>query len=174
MDIKVNVESIDLAEYIGTHYDEDGDRVPAGTLAEVVVHQLVEKFAKSDSYRGLAERVQTIRNDEIRAQLAPVIAEALAKPIQTTNAYGERTGAETTLRELIAAEARRYLSERDNGYNAQKGTRLEIEVRKAVDAAFRAEIAAEVKQAKEAVVTQLGATVAELVATAVREALAKR
>jgi hypothetical protein len=28
MDIKINVESIDLAEHIGTHYDEDGDRVP--------------------------------------------------------------------------------------------------------------------------------------------------
>lgn len=173
MDIKVNVESIDLAEYIGSHYDEDGDRVPAGTLADVIVHQLVEKFAKSDSYRGLAERVQTIRNDEIRAQLAPVIAEALAKPIQTTNGYGERTGGETTLRELIAAEARRYLTERSEGYNAKR-TRLQVAVREAVDAGFRAEIAAEVKQAKEAVVTQLGATVAELVATAVREALAKR
>lgn len=174
MDIKVNVEKIDLSEYIGTHYDEDGDRVPGGTLGDAVVRQLVEQFAKSDSYRGLAERVQTIRNDEIRAQLAPVIAEALAEPIQTTNAYGERTGAETTLRELIAAEARRYLTERDNSYNAQKGTRLQIAVREAVDAAFRAEIAAEVKQAKEAVVTQLGATVAELVSAAVREALAKR
>jgi hypothetical protein len=47
-------------------------------------------------------------------------------------------------------------------------------VREAVDAAFRAEIAAEVKAAKDAVATQLGATVAELVSNAVREALAKR
>jgi hypothetical protein len=173
MDIKVNVESIDLAEHIGTHYDEDGDRVPGGTLADLIVRQLIEQFVKTDTYRGLAGRIREVREDEIRTQLAPVITEALTTPIQSTNAYGERTGSETTLRELIAAEARRYLTERSEGYNA-KGTRLQVAVREAVDAAFRAEIADEVKKAKDAVATQLGATVAELVAGAVREALAKR
>jgi hypothetical protein len=174
MEITVNVDSIDLGDYIDTHLDEDGDRVPGGTLGDAVVRQLVNTFSRSDTYRGLAERVRTIRDEEIRAAIAPAIAEAVSAPIQSTNRYGEKTGEQTTLRELIADEARRYLTQpADNNYRNQ-GTRLQIAVREAVDGAFSEEIAAEVKQARDAVTTQLGTTVAVLVTDAVKQALAKR
>lgn len=175
MQFTVNVDSIDLGDYIDAHLDEDGDRVPAGTLGDAVVRQLVEKFSRSDLYRGLAERVRTIRDEEIRAAVAPAIAEAVSAPIQSTNRYGEKTGEQTTLREVIADEARRYLTERNtDSYARDKGTRLQVAVREAVDAAFREEIAAEVRQARDAVTKQLGTTVALLVTDAVQQALAKR
>lgn len=176
MDITVNVENIDLSDYIESHRDDEGDRVPAGTLGDVIARQLVEKFSRSDLYDGLRERVQKIRDEEIRAQLAPAIAEALANPIRRTNSWGETTGEETTLREVIVAEARKWLnSKKDDGYGrATNATNIQVMIRKAVEDAFQAEIADAVKQAREAVVTQLGTDVGDQITAVVRTALAKR
>lgn len=174
MDIKVTVENIDLGDYIDGHRDEDGDYIPGGTLADAIVRQLVDKHSRSDAWKGIAERVQAIRDDEIRTQLAPVIAEALTKPIQTTNAYGERTGTETTLRELIAAEARRYLNEPSDRYNTDRTSRLQVEVRKAVAEAFKDEVAGAVQEVRDAVAEAVGGNFTEMVSAAVSQALAKR
>lgn len=176
MDITVNVENIDLGDYIDNHYDEDGDRVPGGTLADVIARQLVEKFSRSDLYHGFRDRVQAIRDEEIRAQLAPAIAEALANPIRRTNSYGEQTGPDTTLREVIVDEARKWMtSKADDRYGSNNSaTNLQKMIRSAVEETFQKEIAAEVKAAKDAVSNQLGKTVAELVSSAVQQALAAR
>lgn len=156
MNITVNVDSIDLGEYIDSHYDSDGDRVPAGTLGDAVVRQLVEKFSRSDVYKGLAERVRTLRDEEIRTQLAPVITEALASPIKRTNSYGEKTGEDTTLREVIVAEARTWLnSKKDDNYGrSTNGTHLQVMIRKAVEDAFQAEIADVVKKIRDDIANQ--------------------
>lgn len=174
MEITVNVEKIDLAEHISSHYDEDGDRVPSGTLADVITHQLVTQFAKSDSYRGLAERVQTIRDEEIRAALAPLITEALEKPFARTNAYGEPTGQSTTLREVVVEQAKSYLAERDGYGGRDNPTRLQKAIREQVEAAFKAEVAQAVKDVREAVAKQFGGSVTDAVTAAVHEAMRAR
>lgn len=176
MEITVNVESIDLSDYIDTHLDEDGGRVPGGTLADLVIRQLVDKAMRAGTWKGVIERVQAVREDEIRAQLAPVIAEAIAKPIKRTNGYGEATGAETTLREVIVDEARKWMNTKSDDRYGQTGsvTNLQKMIRVAVEETFQKEIAAEVKAAKDAVSTRLGKTVAELVSGAVQQALAAR
>lgn len=174
MDITVNVENIDLGDYIDSHYDSDGDRVPGGTLADAVVRQLVEKFSRSDTWKGIAERVQAIRDDEIRVQLAPVITEALTASIDRTNSYGEKTGQTTTLRELIAAEAKRYLTEPSDSYSRDKTSRLQAAVRKAVAEAFKDEVGGAVKEVRDAVSTAVGGNFTEMVSIAVQQALAAR
>lgn len=174
MNINVSVENINLDDYIDTHIDEDGDRVPGGTLRDAIVRQLVDKYSRSDTWKGIAERVQAIRDDEIRAQLAPVVAEALNGPIDRTNSYGEKTGQTTTLREIIAAEARRYLNEPSERYNTDRTSRLQVEVRKAVAAAFKDEVAGAVQEVRDAVSAAVGGNFTEMVSAAVSQALAKR
>lgn len=174
MDITVNVEKISLDDYIGSHFDEDGDRTPAGTLGDAVIRQLVDKTLRTGTWKGVIERIQTIRDEEIRAQVAPVIAEALSADIHRTNTYGEKAGQTTTLRELIAAEAKRYLAEPSDSYSRNKGTRLQAEVRKAVTAAFQDEIAGAVKEVRDAVAGELGTNVSTMVSAAMNQALAKR
>lgn len=177
MDITVNVDKIDLAEHIGSHYDEDGDRVPAGTLADVVARQLVERFAKSDVYGDLVQRVRAIRDEEIRAALAPLLAEALAKPIHPTNSWGEKTGGETTLSEVIVAEARKWMNTKTSqGYGSRDSglTNLQVMIRDEVRAGFEGEIKAMVTEARNAVSRQIGVTVAGAVQAAVAEGLRAR
>lgn len=176
MDITVNVENIKLDDYIDSHRDEDGDRVPGGTLGDAIARQLVEKFSRSDLYHGFRERVQSIRDEEIRAQLAPAIAEALANPIRRTNSYGEQTGPDTTLREVIVDEARKWLSSKaDDRYGSNSSeTNLQKMIREAVRDAFTNEIADAVTAAREAVTVQLGQDIGDRISGVVREALAKR
>lgn len=176
MDIKVSVENIDLGDYIDGHRDDEGDYIPGGTLADNIAHQLVEKFSRSDLYDGFRDRVQRIRDEEIRAQLAPAIAEALANPIRRTNSYGEQTGPDTTLREVIVDEARKWMDTRQEQRYGDRSTttNLQAMIRTAVEDAFKVELAEAVKEAREAIVTGLGTTVSEMVADTVRQALAKR
>lgn len=177
MDITVNVDKIDLAEEIGTHYDEDGDRVGGGTLADLVVAQLVKKFARSDVYGDLVQRVRTVRDEEIRAALAPLLAEALAKPIHPTNSWGEKVGGETTLSEVIVAEARKWMDTKTSqGYGSRDSglTNLQVMIRDEVRAGFENEIKAMVTEARDAVSKQIGATVATAVADAVNAGLRAR
>lgn len=176
MDIKFNVEveDLDLSSAIPAHYDADDDRVPAGTLADLVVRHLVDRAANTTEYKqSITDRVRTIRDEEIRAQLAPIIADALAKPLKKTNSYGEAVGPETTLRELISADVKKFLSEKDDRYRDNR-TRLETMIRNAVETAFKNEIAQAVKDAKDAVAQQMGASVAEVVAAAARDAMKAR
>src|SRR6185312_4491446 len=173
MDIKVIVESIDLGDYIDGHRDDEGDYIPGGTLADNIAHQLVEKFSRSDLYDGFRDRVQRIRDEEIRAQLAPAIAEALANPIRRTNSYGEQTGPDTTLREVIVDEARKWMNTKQEQRYGERSitTNLQAMIRTAVEDAFKTEIADAVKAARDAVTAEFGSSIGERVSGIVREAL---
>jgi hypothetical protein len=168
MDIKVNVEvaELDLDTVLGSHYDEDGDRVASGTLADLIATKITDRAAKDSYYKDFHSRVQQLRDEEIRAQLAPLIAEAIAKPLRTTNSFGESTGPETTLRELILAEVRKVATEPVDRYGRNKAPALEVAIRKQVEAAFGTQIAQAVKDVKDAVAGQLSVMVADAVAKA--------
>jgi hypothetical protein len=175
MEFTINVDKIDLNDAISHHYDEDGDRVPAGTLGDVIARQLVERFAKSDVYGDLVKRVQTIRDEEIRAALAPLLAGALAKPIHPTNQWGEKTGAETTLAEIIVAEARKWMNAKVDSYGGRdSATNLQKMIRDEVRAGFENEIKAMVTEARDAVSKQIATTVAVAVQSAVTEGMRAR
>jgi hypothetical protein len=174
MEINVSVDKIDLAEEIASHYDDDGSRIPSGTFADLIAYQLVQRIIKTDDYTGLVGRVRTIRDEEIREAVLPAITEAIQAPIQTTNRYGEATGTSTTLRELIAEAARTVLTSPVDNYSREKGTLLQKVIREEVAAAFKAELVDAVKQVRDGIATEMGTTVAELVTSAVRDAMRAR
>lgn len=168
MEINVNVDSVNLTDVI----EEYGER----TLGDTIAAGLIQRIANSDHYQKLTGLVKDVRDQEIRAQLTPVIAEALAKPIKRTNTWGEPTGTDTTLREVIVDEARKWLnSKADDRYGSNNSeTNLQKMIRTEVRDAFANEIADAVKAAREAVTVQLGQDIGERISGVVREALAKR
>jgi len=172
--VQVDLKDLDLTEQISAYYDEDGDRCGGKTLAEAVVASLVTQAAKGEYSTSLKRRVQEVRDEEIRAAIAPILAEAIAKPVTKTNMYGEPTGKETTLRELILEEARKVWAEPVDRYSRDKGTHLQAAIRKEVLAAFQEEIAEAVKTAREAIAREIGGSVADVVTKAVRTGLTAR
>lgn len=178
MNITVTVDELTLDTIVAktVAYDEDGDAYETGekTVGHLVAEQIVDRLVKDDQWPRLREQVLTIRAEEIRTQVAPAIETALTKPIRKTNGYGEHTGAETTLSELIADEARKQLTEPVDRYRSEKGSLLQNAIRAEVKKAFEAEIAAAVRKAREDVIAEFRATAQEQITAAAIAVLGTR
>ncbi|MFG3136051.1 hypothetical protein ACGFZA_07490 [Streptomyces sp. NPDC048211] len=178
MNITIQVEEITLNTVVAdtVAFDEEGDAYSTGqqTVAHLVAAQIVERLVKDARYPGLRDQVTEIRKEEIRAAVRPSIDEALARPIYKTNTYGERTGQETTLAELIADEARKQLTEPSDRYRSEKGSILQQAVRAEVQKAFQSEIAEAVQKTRDLVIAELGGDIAQQITKAVTAGLTKR
>ncbi|RZF05983.1 hypothetical protein [Streptomyces albidoflavus] len=178
MNIEVKVDEITLSTVVADvlGIDEDGETYTDGqrTIADLVAAQIVTRLTRSTEWPTLRQRFLDIRNEEIRAAVRPSIEDAINRPIYRTNHYGERTGEQTTLAEVIADEARQLLKEPADRYRSERGTVLQQVVRAEVKKAFETEIADMVKQARDLVTTQLGDDIARQVTAAVTAGLAKR
>lgn len=166
MNITVQVDEATLATVISeaTEYRDDI------TIGDAVARQLTDHVLHDrDVWPRFRDQVTQIRDEEIRAQVAPLITEALTKPLQKTNNYGEPTGQATTLSEVIVAEAKRLVSQPKDSYSNGR-TLLQEMVAEQVKAALGKEIADAVKQARAAVADQVG----DMVAAAVAEGMRKR
>lgn len=175
MDIKVIIDEITLDTIVGSvvRYDSDGDPYTDGksTVADKVAEQIKDAVVESPEYTSLRERVTRIREEEIRAAVQPLIAEALERPIKRTNTWGEATGQETTLSEIIMEEAKKIFTASRDSYNKQAFV-SEV-VAKEVKAAFGTYIQDEVKKARQAIAQELGSKVSSTVIQSVLDALTK-
>lgn len=169
MNIEVKIDQVTLDTVIGevVRYDEDGDAYPAGnvTVADKVAKILAAEAVKSPSWEPLRDRVTNVRNEMIREAVKPLIREALERPIRRSNAYGERTGTETTLSEIIMDEAKKVFTEVKDSYRSNKSFIAEV-VATEVKKAFQADIQEQVAKARKAVVDQMGANLTEAVVKA--------
>jgi len=172
MNITVNVDEVTLATVVDevAGFNDDGDYVrhQPQTVADLVAARIVERLVKDDQYPHLRDQVIQVREELIRAALAPVIEEALTVPFRKTSTYGEPAGEPVTLRTVIAAEAQRMLTHYESDYGQRKLTVMQALVRKEVEAALAKEIRDAVAQAREQVSGEIGQMVASAVAAGMR------
>jgi len=179
MQINVSVEdikSIDLSTPVETRYlyDADGEREECEvTLGHLVADRVTAALRQDDSWGGVKKRFLDIRDEEIRAAVQPIVAEALAGPIQKTNGYGEPTGTATSIRELIMEEASALLTKPADSYGRGRETVLQQFVRKEISVAFTKELAAVVAEEKAKVVAAVRAKAADLIADAVKQGVGR-
>lgn len=164
MHINVNVADVDLSDVVGG-YGPEGEPT---TLGDLVIAEIARQFMKTEDWPELRRRVITIRDEEIRAQITPMIAEAVAKPIQRTGAYGDPIGEPVSMREVVVDEARKILQGTPKGSydrDAQPlGRKL---IREMVEKEMRAELADAIKAERQKVVDAVRAQAAELITEAV-------
>lgn len=162
MNITVQVDEITLDTVIRKIYDDD-DGPATYTVGDAVAFQLVDRIVRSESWPSLRDRVTEIRDEAIRDRVAPLIEEALTGSIQKTNLYGEPTGQQTTLREVIMAEVKRAMTKPTDSYSRSGQTIVGKIVADEVSKAFTTVVRDEVEKAKALVAEQIGAAVAERV-----------
>ena len=164
MNITVNVDKVTLDTAVAeiVRYDSEGDEYAAGerTVADIVAEKITALLVKDERWLPLRERVLEIRKDVIREVLLPVVEEAVTGTFQKTNSYGEPVGPQITMRQVIAEEAQKMMTQPADSYNREKGTVLQVMVRQEVQAALGNEIRDAVKQAREQVATEIGQMVA--------------
>lgn len=179
--IKIELE-LDLDQYLARSmgYDEDGEPVTEPTTVEDVIlglaaNKLLASSAKQEAGSWLLTRVQSIRDEEIREQIRPLITEALTKALQPASVYGEPKGEPTTLAEIITKQALAELrTPRDQGYGHQKKTLVQEMITKEVTSSFTAELKKELEAGKEQVRKVLREQGAALIEQAIEKAGAGR
>lgn len=174
MNITINVDEVSLSTAVAEiiQWDEEGDQYAKGeqTVADLVAAQIVAKLVGDRSWPSLREQLLEVRKDVLREALTPVIEEAMTSVFQKTNGYGEPAGPKVTMREVIADEVKRLMTQPADSYNRDRGTVLEVTVRKEVESALGAEIRNAVKQARE----QVSAEIGQMVAASVQAGLKAR
>ena len=174
MEIKVVIDEITLQTAIGevVRVDEDGEEYADGevTVGDRVAELITQHVLKRPEYTSLAKRVTAIREEEIREAVKPLIREALQRPIKRTNYYGEATGKETTLSEIIMQEAKNVFTEVRDSYRNNRPFVYEV-VQAEVQKAFQADIKEQVQKARAAIAAQLGASLSEEVVKTALKAL---
>lgn len=176
MKIEVIVPEITLGTVVADVFgvDDEGEAFHDGveTVGDKVAKLIAQAVMKSPEYTSLRDRVTQIRTEEIRAGLQPIIREALERPIRKTNRFGESTGGETTLSEIIMEEAKRAWDTRPGDrYNQAPtvGDTIQAEVRKQIGA----EVQKAVKQAQDAALKAIGDLAGAPVVEAVKKALGR-
>lgn len=172
--VQVNTEGIDLSTPVGEHVvrvgEDDWSREPQ-TLGDAVAERIAADLKRDESYRPLQQRVLELRDAEIREQVKPVVAEAVAASVQPTNSYGQPTGAPVTLTDVIVKEAREFLAKR--GDYGRGPTLVQTIVATEVDKAIRKELAEAIADEKAKVVAAVRAKAAELIADAVKQGIGR-
>lgn len=184
MQINVTVDgldAIDLTSVVGdeiAYYNpetEETEHRPR-TLADIVAEKLADKIDGDLTYEGrrdLRDRIARERLAVIRERLAPIVEEALTGDIQKTNAYGERTGSTTTMRELIISEVSKVLNGKSDPYARDGQTLLGTSITNSIRKLLGNELNAVFTAEKDKVVAAVRAQAAELVAEAVKKGLGR-
>ncbi|WP_441251156.1 hypothetical protein [Kitasatospora sp. McL0602] len=159
MNITIHVDEITLDTLVAktVAFDEDGDAYETGekTVGHLVAEQLVERLVKDSSWPSLREQVMQIRAEVIRERVTPLVDAALTRPLRKTNSYGEPVGPETTLSELIVADAQKWLSAPADRHRSDAGTLLDKAIRTEVQRAVAETVTLVVRETAEQAVAEV-------------------
>lgn len=174
LEIKVQVDDLNLDTEVGRQYDPDDDHYRPQTLADLIVEELVTRVIRTSDYRTIAEKVNSIRTEIIRERVAAEVEEALTTPFTVTNTFGEPTGAVTTLRQYIASIAQAAVKmDHRQGYADSETTAVKV-IRTEVGRAFAKELEDVVKAEKAKVIAAVRNSAGTIIADAVARGLAAR
>lgn len=166
--------SLDIDQYLVRFngYDQDGEEVvEPQTLEDVLLERaaamLSTRVAK-DVTKELSTRLRQITDEAIRTQVVPIVEKTLATPFRRSNAYGEPSGPETTMRDEIVRVATEYLTKPADNYHSERGTAVQAFIKAEVEKAMKAELKAALDEAK----TQVRTAVTEQAASLITQTLA--
>lgn len=161
--LTLNTPALDLNATVGRQ-----------TLADLICQEALRKLAKGSDWISLKERVQNVTDEEIRAQVTALIADALNGDLRRTNTYGEQHGEPTTLRTLIAEEAKRTLTQVTDNYRGPRETVIGKLVREEVEKSLKAELADVIKDEREKVVAAVRKQAGQIIAEAVTKGVGQK
>lgn len=165
--MEITVNDVKLTDEV-----EDGEGGRSMTIADLVAEKLADRLVADNTgyYNTLHQRVDHRINELISDRVAPMIDEAMTKPLRKTNAYGEPiSGTETTMRELIVGAATAWLekSAAVDSYDRNRQTKAQMLVNEAVGKALTKELSTVIAAEREKVVAAVRAQAADIIARSV-------
>jgi hypothetical protein len=156
--------------------DPDDDGQYTGTIQHAIVAEAARQYRQhigNEIVSDIRREIKAAREEAIREAMTPIVAEAMAAPIRKTNHYGEPTGPETTLRELVIEEVKKFLSEpTGDAYARDRKSLAQKLVAEEVNRVVSAELKAAINEAKVEAVAVVRDEAAAVVTARLREKLA--
>lgn len=144
---------------------DDFEEAPPVVL-DVIGERVAQILAK-EQRDEVRELVRASLAASIRAQVEEVVRDAVTTSIQPTDPWGQpKSGAPTTLRELIAKEAHDWMHKETGDYNRRR-TMLQKYVGDEVDRAVKADLDEALKAARAEVTQQIKQKAAEAITATV-------
>lgn len=172
VDTAIATISIDLSTPFGTRYSSDSEDYEPVTLGSELLDRLERRL-----FEGFAaeanKMLQAALAERIKDAAEQLVAEAIAKPVQQTNSWGEPTGKETTLRDAIHAEVQKWLtSSNSNSYDRNNKQNLAGLIEQAVHKVMANEMAEVIKGEKTKLIGVVREQGAKVLAETLRRAVA--
>lgn len=157
-------------EIFGNSEDQTIDEA----IVEAAAHQiLTQRTRRGDEDRPstlemrIMRRVREVQDDEIRAQVRPLVAEALVKGVRKTNSFGDPIGEPQMLRDLIIEEAQTLWNKTADPRSRSRETVLQKAIREEVEGAFTRELKEVIAEGKSEVLEAVKTQAAEVLAEAI-------
>lgn len=158
--------------YLGYDPEADEDRFVQSSLQQEIVHatslELVKQIRK-----GVEKVVLNEVRTSVSAEVAEIVAETLAAPVQKTTEWGSPVGEAKPLAQLISEQATDALKKpelRDGYSNGAKPTMVQRIIANEIEKAFKAELQGHVKEAQQAAVAAVKASAAEVIGESIDRA----
>lgn len=168
--IKVEVEpGIDLSTVVGTEYvwynpETDEDEIRPKTLGDLVAEKMANTLIANldnTTRNDMVAEIRTLRQKLIIERILPSLEEGLTRPIKLTNTFGEFTGKEVTITELIVDEGKKALMVRGDRHSTSADSLLVKVIREQVTIALTRELNGALAEAKATIVKAVKEKAAE-------------
>lgn len=141
-----------------------GESFADGNIGNAILEHAAAQLLRQagEEVRETRDRIRLIRDEEIRAQVSPLVTQLLDSSVQLTDEYGSARGKPVPLRDLIVQKATEILSVRQA--HGSRHTVLEDFITREVERVFKQQLEKEVNAAREqvaAAVREQGARVIE-------------
>jgi hypothetical protein len=162
--------------------DRDGEPISGPTtLEDVILAAVSEKIVERLMHRRdrwdetIRQRVEGIRDEEIRERIVPMVEEAISTPVQPTTGFGVPVGEPKDLRAMIVEAAQEWLHKPSDPYDGRRGkSNVRKIIADEVDRAMAAELKEAVGAAKAEVIAAVQAKGAEALAKTITDLAAGR
>jgi cobalamin biosynthesis Mg chelatase CobN len=124
---------------------------------------------RNDAHASLVDAAREVIKERTVSQVDAILTEALKKPIQRYDDYGNKRGEPTTLEQLIVERAEKWLTETTGDYNRRQ-TRIDKLISEAVDYKFSTELNKALADAKAKVLRVVREKAAEALSETLQRA----
>jgi hypothetical protein len=112
--VKITIDTAELVAANIQRYDEDGNPMPSPDFHESVVEAVARIVAGDVLTKGslaydIRQEVAVAITEEVKRQAVELVRQAVAAPVRPSTAWGDRTGEETTVREMVRKELQEFV-----------------------------------------------------------------
>ena len=162
--------TLSLDTTVGRVYNGEDEDAPL-SLGEALLDRLERRLVASFQAQA-NQMLSTALAQQVKAKAVELVEEAVNAPIRKTNSWGEATGVETSLRQMLHDEVQSLLTKQSQGYGSRDSkTFIQTLVGSQASVMLEKEFQVALNEGKEQVLAAVKNRAAEVISESLRRAV---